>query len=583
MPKTRLLVIGERMISMQNVARFAIPLAVVAGLGFSCGPTAADIIDILSPSPALAATATQYADGEYFAEGKGIGGKVPVTVTIDGGAIVDVEVGKNSETQGIGSKAIEQLPGAIVAANGTDGVDAVSGATVTSKAIFTAVEDCLEQASHTDKSDEPKSETTSSSKDVYYNNGEYFAEGKGIGGKVPVTVTIDGGAIVDVEVGKNSETQGIGSKAIEQLPGEIVKVNGTEGVDAVSGATVTSKAIFTAVDDCLEQAGTTSVKPEATTPNAGLSVTQDSKDSAKSSGDTTSSPSSTDSLGIQKGNTLLFGDLAVELPDDYVGELEKSERGTQSVGVFSSEAMHVFCIVCYTTELAEYTTTGAEQTAILAVAETLGGLEHLKPISEDSSEPLSELGTNSVGTKVYLGSCKGTSKSIDKEVPALITATVDTDGNLLVVLCIITDSEGADEAVPISRSLLASALPEAFDSNAPSSPTSTSSSANQGSSRSSYTPTRGEQNALSTAHDYLDTMAFSRSGLIDQLKYEGYTNSEAEYAVDNCGADWDYQAVLMAEEYLDTMPFSRSRLIEQLEYEGFSYSQASAAATAAGL
>ena len=42
--------------------------------------------------------AAAYTDGEYTAEGKGIGGKVPVTV------------GDNSETQGISSKAIEQLP-----------------------------------------------------------------------------------------------------------------------------------------------------------------------------------------------------------------------------------------------------------------------------------------------------------------------------------------------------------------------------------------------------------------------------------------------------------------------------------------
>ena len=93
------------------------------------------------------ATAGAYTDGTYTAEGKGIGGKVPVTVTVEGGKIAKVEVGDNSETQGIGSKAIEQLPDAIVEANGTDGVDAVSGASVTSKAIFTAVEDCLEQAS----------------------------------------------------------------------------------------------------------------------------------------------------------------------------------------------------------------------------------------------------------------------------------------------------------------------------------------------------------------------------------------------------------------------------------------------------
>ena len=43
------------------------------------------------------------------------------------------------------------------------------------------------------------------------------------------------------------------------------------------------------------------------------------------------------------------------------------------------------------------------------------------------------------------------------------------------------------------------------------------------------------------------------------------------------------QAVLKAEEYLDFMSFSRSGLIDQLEFEGFTYDQASAAATAVGL
>ena len=84
-----------------------------------------------------------YADGTYTASGKGIGGDVPVTVTVEGGKIASVEVGENSETQGIGSKAIEQLPDEIVAANGTDGVDAVAGATVTSTAIFDAVNEAL--------------------------------------------------------------------------------------------------------------------------------------------------------------------------------------------------------------------------------------------------------------------------------------------------------------------------------------------------------------------------------------------------------------------------------------------------------
>ena len=79
---------------------------------------------------------------------------------------------------------------------------------------------------------------------------------------------------------------------------------------------------------------------------------------------------------------------------------------------------------------------------------------------------------------------------------------------------------------------------------------------------------------MGSAKDYLRVMAFSRSGLIEQLEYEGYTNSEATYAVDNCGADWQEQAVKCARSYLNTMSFSRSGLIEQLEYEGFTSSQA---------
>ncbi len=92
-----------------------------------------------------AASAEGVADGEYTAAGKGIGGDVPVTVTVKDGKISDVTVGDNSETAGIGTKAIEQLPEAIVAANGTDGVDDVSGATITSKAIKSAVNDALAQ------------------------------------------------------------------------------------------------------------------------------------------------------------------------------------------------------------------------------------------------------------------------------------------------------------------------------------------------------------------------------------------------------------------------------------------------------
>ena len=130
----------------QTIVRLALPLAVAAGLGLGCAPAVQTFTSVLAPAQAWAATDVSYTDGSYTAEGKGIGGTVPVTVTIKNGKITEVTVGDNSETQGIGSKAIEQLPSAIVEANGIEGVDATSGATVTSKAIFTAVDDCLAQA-----------------------------------------------------------------------------------------------------------------------------------------------------------------------------------------------------------------------------------------------------------------------------------------------------------------------------------------------------------------------------------------------------------------------------------------------------
>lgn len=92
----------------------------------------------------------------------------------------------------------------------------------------------------------------------------------------------------------------------------------------------------------------------------------------------------------------------------------------------------------------------------------------------------------------------------------------------------------------------------------------------------------GQQNALSSALDYLDFSSFSYTGLIEQLEYEGYTNEEATYAADNCGADWNEQAAKTAQDYLDSSSFSRQGLIDQLMYEGFTSDQAEYGVTAVG-
>lgn len=83
-----------------------------------------------------------------------------------------------------------------------------------------------------------------------------------------------------------------------------------------------------------------------------------------------------------------------------------------------------------------------------------------------------------------------------------------------------------------------------------------------------------KKNALNRAKSYLSSMAFSRDGLVKQLEYEGFSNSDAIYGVDNSGADWNVQAIKKAKSYLSSMAFSYKGLIKQLEYEKFTNAQA---------
>ena len=76
--------------------------------------------------------------------------------------------------------------------------------------------------------------------------------------------------------------------------------------------------------------------------------------------------------------------------------------------------------------------------------------------------------------------------------------------------------------------------------------------------------------------------AFSYSGLVEQLEFEGFSNSEAKFGADNCGANWKEQAAKKAKQYMDYSSFSKKGLIDQLEYEGFTSEQAEYGAKAVG-
>ncbi|GEM_PF-105199 len=99
---------------------------------------------------AEAAAAGQYKDGVYSATTIGAdmagSGDLTATVTIENGVIKSVEIVAPRDNASLGMMAIAALPSKIVEANGTEGVDVTMGASLTSDAIFRAVNMCLEEA-----------------------------------------------------------------------------------------------------------------------------------------------------------------------------------------------------------------------------------------------------------------------------------------------------------------------------------------------------------------------------------------------------------------------------------------------------
>lgn len=86
--------------------------------------------------------------------------------------------------------------------------------------------------------------------------------------------------------------------------------------------------------------------------------------------------------------------------------------------------------------------------------------------------------------------------------------------------------------------------------------------------------TISQLNALESAKTYVQIAAYSYEGLITQLEEACYTHEDAVYAADNCGADWDAQAVRAAKEYAGTLIYDNSRLAERLIQDGFTQEQA---------
>ena len=238
------------------------------------------------------------------ASAKGFGGQVPVIVGLDAdGAIVGVSFPENSETAGYGAQLYEEgnesaaaLAASLVSKSGEvaiGDVDAISGATISSKAVVEAVNTALSCYNEVALGQAPAADEGSEGTDLSSMSAEearaalapgatltqitvpegltdawqgddssyvLYAEDKGYEYSTkPLNVAVGfdaNGAITGVWVDVSGQTAGIGDQAagadyLGQYTG-ITDEAGLDGVDTIAGATESTRGVKKAVRKCIQ-------------------------------------------------------------------------------------------------------------------------------------------------------------------------------------------------------------------------------------------------------------------------------------------------------------------------------------------
>lgn len=91
-----------------------------------------------------------------------------------------------------------------------------------------------------------------------------------------------------------------------------------------------------------------------------------------------------------------------------------------------------------------------------------------------------------------------------------------------------------------------------------------------------------KEEAVARAQEYLNALPHSYNDLLYQLTYIGYSEEEAVFALEHCGADWNEQAVRQLKACKKDGIHSKDRLLKMLLEDGFTEEQAKYAVDTAG-
>ena len=241
--------------------------------------------NLADSAPAVSGTAVEETE-------QGFGGTVTVKATLDGKTVQALTIETPDETPGLGQRASEEAFAEQFIGKegpftyGENGVDALSGATVTSNAVLKALNRAITGEDAAEPAEEPAAEPAAEVKEEPVQEtaeepapaaaeetkaeetaaeepaAEPAAAGtaveeavQGFGGTVTVKATLDGKTVTALEIDTPNETPGLGQKASEEaftsqfIGKEGPFTYGENGVEAITGATVTSTAVLKALNE----------------------------------------------------------------------------------------------------------------------------------------------------------------------------------------------------------------------------------------------------------------------------------------------------------------------------------------------
>lgn len=208
--------------------------------------------------------AAEYQDGSFIGVGTGFGGEIKVEVRVEQGRIAGIEIlSAPGETESFLSRARAVID-RILSAQSWE-VDAVSGATYSSNGIKAAVKNALngeiEETAPAPARTAIGGGNPTAPREVKfeapeggYRSGSYIGSAQGFGGLITVRVKVQDGRIIQITVcAAPGETPSFLERAKAVIPA--ILQGQSPNVDAVSGATYSSRGIINAVKAALRQAG----------------------------------------------------------------------------------------------------------------------------------------------------------------------------------------------------------------------------------------------------------------------------------------------------------------------------------------